>query len=355
MRARHLFGIGAAMAAIVAFGFDPSAQDSDVRARYERAESLARRTQGLVYNQAETPRFLPDSAMFYYRKTVKGGNEFVFVDPAAGTKAAAFDHARLAAAINGVAGEDYTAVTLPFTAFNYLDNRQAVEFTIGGGGGGRGGRQGGGAPVLAPGQPRWRCTLTDYTCTRSAAPVERGAEQAGQGRGAGGRGGGIGSTINAVSEPPVRVSPDEAWEALIRNHNIYVRPARRQGEGRRGGGRGQAAAAEAADGFLLSTDGSEGNSYTFQSIAWSPDSKKLAAFRRRPGTSGSSTTSSRRRAIRCSPSTSRSPIASRATSSTSITRWCSTSSRAGRCPATKRSSPIHSPTRGSHGVTTAGP
>jgi dipeptidyl aminopeptidase/acylaminoacyl peptidase len=34
---------------------------------------------------------------------------------------------------------------------------------------------------------------------------------------------------------------------------------------------------------MLSTDGSEGNAYTFQSIRWSPDSKKIAAFRRRPG------------------------------------------------------------------------
>ena len=34
---------------------------------------------------------------------------------------------------------------------------------------------------------------------------------------------------------------------------------------------------------MLSTDGSEGNAYTFNSIRWSPDSKKITAFRRRPG------------------------------------------------------------------------
>jgi dipeptidyl aminopeptidase/acylaminoacyl peptidase len=34
---------------------------------------------------------------------------------------------------------------------------------------------------------------------------------------------------------------------------------------------------------MLSTDGSEGNAYTVTSIRWAPDSKKLAAFRRRPG------------------------------------------------------------------------
>ena len=34
---------------------------------------------------------------------------------------------------------------------------------------------------------------------------------------------------------------------------------------------------------MLSTDGSEGNAYTFNSLRWSPDCKKIAAFRRRPG------------------------------------------------------------------------
>ena len=66
----------------------------------------------------------------------------------------------------------------------------------------------------------------------------------------------------------MRLSPDGRWQALIQNYNIYVRPA---------------PAAGGASGFMLSTDGSEGNAYTFNSLRWSPDSKKIAAFRRRPG------------------------------------------------------------------------
>ena len=66
-----------------------------------------------------------------------------------------------------------------------------------------------------------------------------------------------------------KASPDGKQEALIQNFNVYVRPV--------GGG------ANATNGTLLSTDGSEGNSYTFQSMQWSPDSKKIVAFRRRPG------------------------------------------------------------------------
>src|SRR5262249_56157580 len=53
------------------------------------------------------------------------------------------------------------------------------------------------------------------------------------------------------------------------------------GEEAQGGGAGDAGRRPA--GFLLSTDGSEGNAYTINSLRWSPDSKKIAVFRRRPG------------------------------------------------------------------------
>ncbi|HSL70786.1 MAG TPA: DPP IV N-terminal domain-containing protein, partial [Longimicrobiales bacterium] len=68
--------------------------------------------------------------------------------------------------------------------------------------------------------------------------------------------------------PPIdtpRVSPDGKWEALIYNHNVAVR------------------AVGAAERTMLSTDGSEGNAYTHRSIRWAPDSKKLAAYRVKPG------------------------------------------------------------------------
>jgi dipeptidyl aminopeptidase/acylaminoacyl peptidase len=86
----------------------------------------------------------------------------------------------------------------------------------------------------------WSCTLTDYVC--SAAEPRRRTEN---------------------TRP--RVSPDKKWEALISNFNIAVRPV---------GGRTTS---------VLSLDGSEGNPYELSSIAWSPDSKKIAAYRVKPG------------------------------------------------------------------------
>src|SRR5581483_3676056 len=67
-------------------------------------------------------------------------------------------------------------------------------------------------------------------------------------------------------EPPeVCASFDGKWEAFIQNFNVYIKPVGNH------------------PGVSLSSDGSEGNYYTLRTIAWSPDSKKLAAYHIRPG------------------------------------------------------------------------
>src|SRR5205085_5807764 len=75
--------------------------------------------------------------------------------------------------------------------------------------------------------------------------------------------------------------------AFIENYNVFLRPAGVRGEqetgagtASAGGGRGNNLASSA---IPLSFDGSEGNKYTFRSIAWSPDSRHLAAYHTRPG------------------------------------------------------------------------
>jgi dipeptidyl aminopeptidase/acylaminoacyl peptidase len=247
----------------------PAAQGSDVKALYERAESFNRRTQNLVTGVVDTPVFLENSRTFWYRKSVKGGNEFVLVDPDTQTRKPPFDHEKLASALSTAANQTYTAVTLPFSVFTFVDDRRAIEFPIGVDGGRGGGRQGGGRQGGAA-TPRWKCTITDYVCTRAAvAPSDVPAQGRQGGAGRGGQG--------TSQEETVRNSPDNKWQALIQNYNIYVRPAAAPARN------GQAPPAEDSKGFLLSTDGSEGNAYTFNSIRWSPDSKKIAAFRRRPG------------------------------------------------------------------------
>jgi len=151
-----------------------TAQTTDLRADYERATSVRGRVQNKIYDVIDTPTWIEGSAKFWYRKTVKGGNQFVLVDPGTATKVPAFDHTRLAAALSTGSGVPYTALTLPFTTMTFVNNLGAIEFdattslVVG-----RAGTPATAANATA-GVPRWRCTLDDYQCIRIpalAAPV----------------------------------------------------------------------------------------------------------------------------------------------------------------------------------------
>ena len=132
----------------------------------------------------------------------------------------------------------------------------------------------GGPPAPGPAAPpRYRCTLSDYQCTKLPDAVQADAaaqagRAGGQGRGGGARGcapdpganaagraagaaagGGAGGRAGGNATPAAAVcrSFDGKSEAFIENYNIFVRPLQ-------GGGRAPAAT-------QLSWDGSEGNAY----------------------------------------------------------------------------------------------
>ena len=281
-------------------------------ADYQRGQGLQAKARGLVVNAPGPATWIGDSDHFWYWRPVKGGTEFVLADATSGSKKLAFDHDRLAAAISSASGGKYTGLTLPFApsqggrggagaggrgagpapgALTFLDHETAVQF--------------GAAGFL------WKCTLTDYTCTKGDAlpqtaaggrgnapePEEVGGDPVdglewtppapqqdgpvgGPGRGQsgcastpsaagqGGRGGrgGRGAAAQTSTEQQVCRSFDGKWDALIENYNVFLRPV------------GSTEPATA-----LSFDGSEGNYYTLRTVAWSPDSKKLAAYHTRPG------------------------------------------------------------------------
>ena len=204
-------------------------------ADYQRAFGLQKRYEPLVVDSPDTPVWIPGTSRFWYRKTVKGGSAFVLVDAAMPEKKPAFDHEKLAAGISAATHHQVTALTLPFTVFLYVDDGRDIAFTAD--------------------SVNWTCTLSDYQCTKGAARVTGG--------GRGGRGGGAGGAPGAADAP--RPSPDGKLVAFIDNYNIAIR------------------AAASPEKTWLSYDGSEGNPYTLQSIVWSPDSRKIAAYRVRPG------------------------------------------------------------------------
>jgi len=274
----------------------PLAGAQGTQADYQRAQGLREKFQGLAVNVPGQPNWIEGGDHFWYRKSVKGGFEFILVDMQALTKKPAFDHEKLAAALSAASGEKYTAVTLPLTeppppggrsgfggggaaiALTFSDHETAIEFGV--------------ASFM------WKCNLNTYECIKGAAvqtpaggrggrgpqddslvsgddllaspyisdvevqdgierPSSPQAQAQAQGAGRGGRGGPAPETS--------RTSPDGNWDAIIENYNVFLRK------------KGQTEATP------LSFDGSEGNYYTLRSIAWSPDSKRLVAYHTRPG------------------------------------------------------------------------
>jgi len=207
------------------------------RADYNRALTLQKKYSALVLNQPDVPVWLKGGDHFLYRKSVEGGHEFVVYDAATLTKRPAFDEAKLAAALSAASGQHYTALTLPFMRFRFLRGDSAIAFETR--------------------SARWRCDLHAWTCT-SLGPlfsIHDGIVNYG-----------YDDTQRAENSLTMTLaSPDGIWLAYIENYNVWVRSK------------------DGTQKFDLSMDGSEGNYYAFSTMAWSPDSTHLAAYRIRPG------------------------------------------------------------------------
>src|SRR3954452_234622 len=90
------------------------AQQRFTAADYQRAEKfMTYNTAPLVLNSGVRPNWLPDER-FWYRITTADCAQFILVDPAKGTRAPAFDHAKLAAALAAAANRTIEAKNLPF-------------------------------------------------------------------------------------------------------------------------------------------------------------------------------------------------------------------------------------------------
>ena len=248
MRARSIVS-GTVLASAVLLMPWPAAAQGTLE-DYRRAATVRQRLEGLTVGVAEAPTWIDGTNRFWYRRAVTGGNDFVLVDAATQQKQPAFDHARLATGLSQAVGQEYTALTLPLRTFEYVLDGQAIEADVSG--------------------VRWHCSLTDFAC-----------DGMGEVRAGGFGGGGFGRFPGNQNVGEPRVSPDGRTEAFIHNYNVAIRPA---GSGPpAGGGRVGFGGGVASPHTMLSYDGSEGDSYQLGSIQWSPDSKKLVAYRRRPG------------------------------------------------------------------------
>ena len=227
---------------------------------YRRSEELNRRYQGLATGLVERPTWIANTSRLWYRVTVPGGARFVVVDAVSKQKRPAFDHDAIATALS-TDSVKYTGITLPFNAIEFVDEEKTIRFNASG--------------------FSWRCVIATSQCTKGA-PV------AGGGRG--GRGGSpwvdegpmplesaspeelqraaeVVATFAKQQARGTRLSPDSAYEAFIDGFDLAIR--RRSGS---------------SETIRLSKDGTEKTPYVFNSILWSPDSKKIVAYKMTAGT-----------------------------------------------------------------------
>ncbi|MFC1554071.1 DPP IV N-terminal domain-containing protein [candidate division KSB1 bacterium] len=200
---------------------------------YERADQLRSKVNGLVYNSEVRPNWIDDSNRFWYMNNIQEGKEFILVDADSRDKERAFDHEKLARSLSETSGNDYTGFTLPFNSFEFVDEEKSIQFVLN--------------------NEVWKCDLSSYKCTNTgqSPPARR-------------RGGTRGGITQQQQRPEAVTSPDGKWEAFTKNFNVYIRSV------------------ETEDEFQLSLDGAPSHYYS-DSFAWSPDSRKLATNKTRPG------------------------------------------------------------------------
>ncbi|MES2276654.1 MAG: DPP IV N-terminal domain-containing protein [Bacteroidota bacterium] len=208
---------------------------------YERAESqMAGTLSPLVTRSGIRPNWLPDDRFWY-----KEDSKFILFNPAKGSKAPAFDHDKLAAALSATSGKSYTAATLPFDAIAFAADGKGVIFQADG--------------------KQWKFdggkVVSDTTRVQFASAA---GGFGGRGAGRGGRGAGRGGNPNES------VSPDGKKAVFIKDFNLWSR--------------------DVATSKLtqLTTDGVKNDGYATDNagwaqsdrpvLVWSPDSKKIATF-----------------------------------------------------------------------------
>jgi dipeptidyl-peptidase-4 len=220
-------------------------------ADYERAEkSLAGSTNALVYHSGVRPAWLAGER-FWYRVTTADGSEFILVDPAKGTRAPAFDHVKLAAALAAAGGGRYDGNHLPFTEIDPSADGQSV--------------------VVTAASKRWKCDVAGNACaeTTEAATAGGGGGRAGRG-GGGGRGGRGGRGATEAGGRAESMSPDGKRAVFIRDNNLWAREV--------AGGAETQLTKDGVKDFGYATDNAGWQSSDRPIVVWSPDSTKVASF-----------------------------------------------------------------------------
>lgn len=192
-------------------------------ADYERAERyLGYNTNPLVSNGPVQANWLPDDR-FWYRSITAAGSEFVLVDAPRATKAPAFNHAAVAAALTTAMGKPVTAARLPFTQLIVAADGLSFSFDSD--------------------TKRWTCDVQGAACTSADRPARI---------------------------PNSMLSPDGKLAAFIRDYNLWVRDVAT--------GADKQLTTDGVKDYGYATDNAGWTRSDNPVMVWSPDSKKIATF-----------------------------------------------------------------------------
>jgi dipeptidyl aminopeptidase/acylaminoacyl peptidase len=225
------------MAGILALPIFVSAQTSTALTAkdYQHAESfLAYKTDSLVTRNSLRPNWVADDKLWYLVTTDKG-NEFVMVDPVKKTKSAAFDQAKLAAALSKATSKTYTAQKLPFQFIVPSADGKSISFSAD--------------------NKKWKYDLKSNEVTVDTSATTTPAQPMMTGRRAGG---------NDV------YSPDGKKAVFIKNWNLWVRDVASKKETQ--------LTTDGIENFGYATDNAGWSMSERPVVRWSPDSKKVATF-----------------------------------------------------------------------------
>jgi hypothetical protein len=152
-----------------------------------------------IYRDRVEPHWLAGNDRFWYRLDLPGdAREFVLVDAVQGKRGSAFDHERLAQALSQQTGKPVQTTRLPVDSIEFSNDGKSLTLTTPDG--------------------KWECDLETYHLKEAVSDVKK--EVVTETNPAPKRR----KQSSGQSRPPTGIrSPDGAWEALVRSHNLYLR------------------------------------------------------------------------------------------------------------------------------------
>lgn len=199
---------------------------------YQKANAVDSLFKNKVFNSPKEFHWVNNTS-FWYINNAKNGNEFLLVDAKQEKQIPAFNHERLAASLSKILDKEIVSKQLPIENLEFSKDFSNLVFTTD--------------------SLKISCDLNNYELTK----IKEGYKKTQR------RNGYWGDVFDEQSKKEVK-SPDLSYTAFVKNYNLYIKNIK------------------TAEETQLSYDGSKGFYYS-SFIEWAPNSKKIMAYKVRPG------------------------------------------------------------------------